>query len=933
MGKYSRSILILILFAATSLLFSCDDALPPQPYHDNPLDIENPDTGGDPYELTAIIAGGGIKLRWQQISQPQPVGYNIYRRRDEGSYTVLRAEGRVGDYTDTNITNGHRYDYFVIARGSDGEEGDASNVASVSIDTDPVLFIESDTTYYTPTRNVTLTLLAYGAAEMRLANDPDFTDAVWEPFSSTRDWQLTTGEGTKHVYTQIKYANDSQSKPVSDSIIPKPLNATVIINDGVDTTSFRTVTLAISATGAVEMWIENEAGDFITFADGSGDSSELRQNRQDTHFAVVPDVQKLPIQGRSQAGVKTYLNTGPDKGSKRQLVTEVSGDELELDSGNPCTDNIDEMGEWIPFSDTHDWELTTGPGTKTVRVHLRNDFLIEDEAIDVIEPETLVPSLSILPDDSSFINHHDIQLSMSGVGASMMKLSNIADSSSVAWQEYQEIYSWVLSAGDSEKTVFAWYMNDFYLLGDPVTDAISVDTQSEISSFEWASSGADTLWIGDVITFTVTTSDDAFGYESGGIATVTIDDLNPLTLDDIGDGTYELTYIILGTDPYVENATVTASFVDRASNTATPVSSDDLLTVRPDIIWEEHTVDFAFNGALSVCLEDVDGDGDMDVVGATYSTENITWWENYDGTGLYWYEHSVDGDFDGARSVYAEDVDGDGDIDIVGAGSGTGGITWWENLDGIGLNWSEHSVGGEYYYAWSVYAEDVDSDGDMDVLGAENGTGGIAWWENLDGSGITWSEHTVDGTFDSAECVYAEDADGDGDMDVLGAASSTGDIVWWENLGGNGLSWSEHSVDVTFYGAEYVCGRDVDGDGDMDVLGAASGFFNGITWWENLDATGLNWAEHNVDNQFRGANSVFAEDLDGDGDMDILGASYFDGIIWWENLDGTGLNWAEGTVDEEFDSSLCVYADDVDGDGKMDVLGAGENGISWWESR
>jgi hypothetical protein len=44
--------------------------------------------------------------------------------------------------------------------------------------------------------------------------------------------------------------------------------------------------------------------------------------------------------------------------------------------------------------------------------------------------------------------------------------------------------------------------------------------------------------------------------------------------------------------------------------------------------------------------------------------------------------------------------------------------------------------------------------------------------------------HTVDGSFDFAASVYAADVDGDGDVDVLGAAANANDITWWENKGG-----------------------------------------------------------------------------------------------------------------------------------------------------
>jgi FG-GAP-like repeat/Secretion system C-terminal sorting domain len=350
--------------------------------------------------------------------------------------------------------------------------------------------------------------------------------------------------------------------------------------------------------------------------------------------------------------------------------------------------------------------------------------------------------------------------------------------------------------------------------------------------------------------------------------------------------------------------------------------------------WTEHTVDGSFDRASSIYAADVDGDGDMDMLGAAMNANDITWWENLDGTGLIWSEHTVDDTFDHPMSVYAEDVDGDGDMDVLGAAYFADDITWWENLDGTGLNWSEHTVDGDFDGAWGVYSADVDGDGDIDVLGAATFADDITWWENLDGTGLSWFEHTVDGEFGGAISVYAEDVDGDGDMDVLGAASIDDDITWWENLDGSGLNWSEHTVDGDFDDAFSVYATDVDGDGDMDVLGAAFSA-DDITWWENLeDGIGLLWSEHTVDGEFDGAECVYAEDIDGDGDMDVLGAAYdADEITWWENLDGTGLNWSEHTLDSEFDGAFSVYAEDMDGDGDMDVLGAAgwADDITWWE--
>ncbi|MEA3432534.1 MAG: T9SS type A sorting domain-containing protein [candidate division WOR-3 bacterium] len=48
-------------------------------------------------------------------------------------------------------------------------------------------------------------------------------------------------------------------------------------------------------------------------------------------------------------------------------------------------------------------------------------------------------------------------------------------------------------------------------------------------------------------------------------------------------------------------------------------------------------------------------------------------------------------------------------------------------------------------------------------------------------SQINWSKHTIDGGFDGATFVYAIDLDGDGDVDVLGAGNIADDITAYPN--------------------------------------------------------------------------------------------------------------------------------------------------------
>ena len=105
------------------------------------------------------------------------------------------------------------------------------------------------------------------------------------------------------------------------------------------------------------------------------------------------------------------------------------------------------------------------------------------------------------------------------------------------------------------------------------------------------------------------------------------------------------------------------------------------------------------DGASSVFAADMDGDGDMDIVSASYSDDTIAWYENNGAADPTWTAADIATSADGARSVYAADMDGDGDMDIVSASMSDNTIAWYENngaadpiLDGCRYSNKMHMV-------------------------------------------------------------------------------------------------------------------------------------------------------------------------------------------------------------------------------------------------
>ncbi len=75
------------------------------------------------------------------------------------------------------------------------------------------------------------------------------------------------------------------------------------------------------------------------------------------------------------------------------------------------------------------------------------------------------------------------------------------------------------------------------------------------------------------------------------------------------------------------------------------------------------------------------------------------------------------------------------------------------------VQFTPHTITTNAFGAHSVYAVDVDGDGDIDVLSASDGDNKIAWCEN-DGN-ENFTSHTITTSADGAYSVYAVDVDGE----------------------------------------------------------------------------------------------------------------------------------------------------------------------------
>lgn len=145
--------------------------------------------------------------------------------------------------------------------------------------------------------------------------------------------------------------------------------------------------------------------------------------------------------------------------------------------------------------------------------------------------------------------------------------------------------------------------------------------------------------------------------------------------------------------------------------------------------WTHDVIETGFTGAHWVDAADIDDDGWIDVIGAAMDLRQVAWWRN-DGDGqTSWSKTIVTNSLSGAVSAVADDLDGDGDLDVAAAGwTSSGHMAWIENVDGHGADWIFHSVDRSFDQSSSVHVADVDGNGSLDMLGSSWEVGALGWW-------------------------------------------------------------------------------------------------------------------------------------------------------------------------------------------------------------
>ncbi len=344
--------------------------------------------------------------------------------------------------------------------------------------------------------------------------------------------------------------------------------------------------------------------------------------------------------------------------------------------------------------------------------------------------------------------------------------------------------------------------------------------------------------------------------------------------------------------------------------------------------------------------EDIDNDGDTDVISG--GGNHLLIWKNQGG-GTWAGTDNLDSTSSmGANGAVIYDVNGDGFDDVVSSKRGDD-HGWWEHPgDPIKVPWQFHKfhdVTDSYMH--DILVADLDSDGVAEEFITNVDVGDsywnahikLLWFRPGPDPTALWQSHVIEdgpdgnGRYEGPPHGHSGmdvgDITGDGNPDL---AFSNG---WYESQGNPTLPWTWRET-TTLYGVSNTLLRDMDKDGDLDMVMAAGHHGFGIYWYENDNPYGA-WNEHSIDPGVEHPEGLQVLDLDADGHLEIVGVElFFDqwtqpvhNVFAYEYQTKLGA-WAKQTVLPTTHDNHLIQAVDLNGDCKLDLLSqtAGDTWVS-----
>ena len=100
-----------------------------------------------------------------------------------------------------------------------------------------------------------------------------------------------------------------------------------------------------------------------------------------------------------------------------------------------------------------------------------------------------------------------------------------------------------------------------------------------------------------------------------------------------------------------------------------------------------------------------------------------------------------------------------------------------------GSLWDRRVIDASFKDGHALAVADLNGDGNDEIVAGYRGPGTSLYaYYATDASGKNWERQSLDSQM-AASCVVVLDLNGDGRLDIAAVGASTGNVVWYENLG------------------------------------------------------------------------------------------------------------------------------------------------------
>lgn len=359
------------------------------------------------------------------------------------------------------------------------------------------------------------------------------------------------------------------------------------------------------------------------------------------------------------------------------------------------------------------------------------------------------------------------------------------------------------------------------------------------------------------------------------------------------------------------------------------------------------TEEFHSEGA-NAC--DIDGDGQLDIVAGPFWYRGPEFEQRVAYTDVRDYDIK---EYSDHFFLFSHDFDRDGDADILSIPIPGGSAVWFENpnVDFTSTpqpHWQKHSVLPSVDNESPCF-EDINADGNPELICIHNGDYGFASWNPADPT-APWVFTLISHDQNLGRFTHGL---GIGDINMDGRSDLLESRGWWEHPSEENAAWQFHAQRFSETGGAQMFAYDFDGDADNDVLSTQNAHGYGLSWFERRGTEDdYLFVEHQILTESPSDNTsslslsqmhaVRLADMDGDGLKDVItgkrffahggqdpGAFELPLLVWLktERTKASRVRFLPRVIHSRSGVGTQITIADIDQNGTPDVLSANKLGM------